>query len=60
MIQRGITVVRTQNSTVEELAKQATALQQQLIGKLYSQAELDMVIRYRDEFRARQSTGRPH
>jgi TRAP-type C4-dicarboxylate transport system substrate-binding protein len=52
MIRKGVTVVQTPTATVDEFAKQAAAVQQELAGKIYSKAELDMVLKYRDEFRA--------
>jgi TRAP-type C4-dicarboxylate transport system substrate-binding protein len=53
MIRKGVTVVQTPATTVDEFAKQAAAVQQELAGKIYSKAELEMVIKYRDEFRAK-------
>lgn len=53
MIRKGVTVVPTPASTVDEFAKHAATVQQELAGKLYSKAELDMVLKYRDEFRAK-------
>jgi len=53
MIRKGVTVVQTPATTVDEFAKQAAAVQQELAGKVYSKAELEMVIKYRDEFRAK-------
>jgi TRAP-type C4-dicarboxylate transport system substrate-binding protein len=55
MIRKGVTVVTTPATTVDEFAKQAAAVQQELAGKIYSKAELEMVIKYRDEFRAKKS-----
>jgi TRAP-type C4-dicarboxylate transport system substrate-binding protein len=51
MVRKGITVVPTPAATVDEFAKQAAAVQQELAGKIYSKAELEMVLKYRDEFR---------
>ena len=53
MTRKGVTVVPTPATTVDEFAKQAAVVQQELAGKVYSKAELDMVIKYRDEFRAK-------
>jgi TRAP-type C4-dicarboxylate transport system substrate-binding protein len=53
MTRKGITVVQTPAATVDEFAKHAAAVQQELAGKIYSKAELDMVLKYRDEFRAK-------
>ncbi|HWO18578.1 MAG TPA: TRAP transporter substrate-binding protein DctP [Kofleriaceae bacterium] len=54
MTRKGVTVVQTPAATVDEFTKQAAAVQQELAGKVYSKAELEMVIKYRDEFRAKQ------
>jgi TRAP-type transport system periplasmic protein len=53
MIRKGVTVVTTPATTVDEFAKEAAAVQQELAGKIYSKAELEMVLKYRDEFRAK-------
>jgi TRAP-type C4-dicarboxylate transport system substrate-binding protein len=53
MIRKGVQVVQTPVTTVDEFAKQAAAVQQELAGSVYSKAELDMAIKYRDEFRAK-------
>jgi TRAP-type C4-dicarboxylate transport system substrate-binding protein len=55
MIRKGVTVVPTPAATVEEFAKNAAAVQQGMAGSVYSKAELDMVIKYRDEFRAKKT-----
>jgi len=53
MIRKGVTVVQTPSTTVDEFSKQAAVVQQELAGKVYSKAELDMVLKHRDEFRAK-------
>ena len=53
MTRKGVTVVPTPATTVDEFAKQAAVVQQELAGKVYSKAELDMVTKYREEFRAK-------
>ncbi len=53
MTRKGITVVTTPPAMVEEFTKHAVAVQQELVGKIYSKEELDMVTKYRDEFRAK-------
>jgi TRAP-type C4-dicarboxylate transport system substrate-binding protein len=53
MTRQGIMIVQTPASTVEEFAKQAAVVQQELAGKVYSKAELEMVLKYRDEYRAK-------
>jgi TRAP-type C4-dicarboxylate transport system substrate-binding protein len=52
MTRKGVTVTPTPVTTVDEITKTAAAVQQELAGKIYSKAELDMVLKYRDEFRA--------
>jgi TRAP-type C4-dicarboxylate transport system substrate-binding protein len=53
MTRQGVTVVTTPSTTVDEFAKHAAAVQKELAGKVYSQDELAMVIKYRDEYRAK-------
>lgn len=53
MMRKGITVVQTPTATVEELSTTAQAIWKELAGSVYSKDELDMVIKYRDEFRAK-------
>ena len=38
---------------VDEFTKTAQEVWKELVGKVYSQAELDMVLKHRDEFRAK-------
>ncbi|HEU0034144.1 MAG TPA: TRAP transporter substrate-binding protein DctP [Kofleriaceae bacterium] len=53
MTRKGITVVTTPAATIDEFEKAALAVHKDLVGKVYSQEELDMVIKYRDEYRAK-------
>jgi TRAP-type transport system periplasmic protein len=53
MTRKGVTVVQTPAATVDEFTKHAAAVQQELAGKVYSKAELDLVLKYRDEFRSK-------
>jgi TRAP-type C4-dicarboxylate transport system substrate-binding protein len=53
MTRKGITVVPTPAATVDEFTKQAQATWKDLVGTIYSKEELDMVIKYRDEYRAK-------
>ena len=48
-----ITTVEPAQSMVDQLTEIATAVQSELIGKLYSKEELEMVTKYRDEYRAK-------
>jgi TRAP-type C4-dicarboxylate transport system substrate-binding protein len=53
MTRKGITVVQTPVAMVDEVTKQAHDAWTELTGKIYSKDELDMVIKYRDEYRAK-------
>jgi TRAP-type C4-dicarboxylate transport system substrate-binding protein len=53
MTRKGITVVQTPVAMVDEFTKQAHDAWTELAGKIYSKDELDMVIKYRDEYRAK-------
>jgi TRAP-type C4-dicarboxylate transport system substrate-binding protein len=54
MIKKGITVVDTPPAMVDEFTKLALTVHKDLVtAKVYSQDELDMVIKYRDEYRAK-------
>jgi TRAP-type C4-dicarboxylate transport system substrate-binding protein len=53
MTRKGITVVPTPATMVDEFTKQSLQVQKDLVGKIYSQEELDMVIKFRDEYRAK-------
>ncbi len=53
MVKKGVTVVNTPAAMVDEFTKNAAEVQKQLIGKVYEQSDLDLVIKYRDEYRAK-------
>lgn len=53
MTRKGVTIVQSPAALVEEFTKNAFEVHKQLVGTLYSQKELDMVLKYRDEFRAK-------
>lgn len=53
MLKKGVKVVETPAAMVAEFDKAAADVQKELVGKVYSQKELDMVLKYRDEFRAK-------
>ena len=53
MVKKGVTVVTTPTAMVDEFTKNSLEVQKSLAGKVYSQAELDDVIKYRDEYRAK-------
>jgi TRAP-type C4-dicarboxylate transport system substrate-binding protein len=54
LLRKGITVVDVPQSMIDELAKVAGEVQAEATGKVYSKDELEMVTKYRDEFRAKQ------
>ncbi|HEY5952545.1 MAG TPA: TRAP transporter substrate-binding protein DctP [Kofleriaceae bacterium] len=51
MTRKGITVVQTPVAMVDQFTKDAEQIWTELVGKIYTQAELDMVLKYRKEFR---------
>ncbi len=53
MLKKGVTLVQTPVAMVDEFTKNALEVQKGLIGKVYSQEDLDSVLKYRDEFRAK-------
>jgi TRAP-type transport system periplasmic protein len=53
MTRKGITVVQTPVAMVDEFTKQSQDVWKELTGKIYSKDELDMVLKYRDEYRAK-------
>jgi TRAP-type transport system periplasmic protein len=53
LVRKGITVVDVPQAMMDELTATAVAVQGELTGKLYSKDELEMVIKYRDEYRAK-------
>jgi TRAP-type C4-dicarboxylate transport system substrate-binding protein len=59
MVKKGVTVVNTPAGTVAEFEKAAQEVWKELAGKgVYSKEELDMVLKYRDEFRAKKGTSK--
>jgi TRAP-type C4-dicarboxylate transport system substrate-binding protein len=53
MLQKGVKVIPTPPAMVAEFTKTSQEVWKELVGKVYSQAELDMVLKYRDEYRAK-------
>jgi TRAP-type transport system periplasmic protein len=53
MTRKGITVVQTPIAMVDDFTKQSKDVWADLTGKIYSKDELDQVIKYRDEYRAK-------
>lgn len=53
MTRKGVTIVKTSPEMIADFRKAAESVWKEMAGKMYSQAELDMVLKYRDEFRAK-------
>ena len=53
MTRKGIQIVTTPAAMVDDFTKQAQQAWTDLAGKIYSKDELDMVLKYRDEYRAK-------
>ena len=53
MTRKGVTIVATPQALVDEFTKASLEVHKELVGKVYSQEELDMVLKYRAEFRAK-------
>jgi TRAP-type C4-dicarboxylate transport system substrate-binding protein len=53
MSKKGVSVSQTPTPMVEEFTKQAKEIWGELTGKIYSKDELDQVLKYRDEYRAK-------
>ena len=51
----GVTVIETPATMVSQFDKNSQELWQELAGKLYTKADLDLVLKYRAEFRAKQA-----
>jgi TRAP-type C4-dicarboxylate transport system substrate-binding protein len=58
MTRKGITVVPTPVEMVDQFSKNAQEIWNELAGKVYSKEELDMVLKYRKEFRDKKSGGK--
>jgi TRAP-type C4-dicarboxylate transport system substrate-binding protein len=55
MTKKGITVVQTPVAMISDFEKAAQDTWKDLTGKVYTKEELDMVLKYRDEFRAKKA-----
>ncbi len=53
LVRKGIQIVDVPDTMVAELMAIGTDVQSELVGKLFSKDELAMVIKHRDEFRAK-------
>jgi TRAP-type C4-dicarboxylate transport system substrate-binding protein len=51
MTRKGITVVQSPAAMVDDFTKLSQDAWKELVGKIYSQDELDMVLKYRQEYR---------
>jgi TRAP-type C4-dicarboxylate transport system substrate-binding protein len=54
ILRKGIVVVEPSKELVDQLTAIALTVRKELTGKLFTKEELDMVIGFRDEFRAAQ------
>jgi TRAP-type C4-dicarboxylate transport system substrate-binding protein len=54
LLRKGITLVEPSKAMVDELTAVGSTVQSQLVGKVFSKEELDMVLAHRDEYRAKQ------
>ncbi len=52
LVRKGITFVDPPQKMIDELMAVGASIQNEMIGKLFSKEELDMVVKYRDEYRA--------
>jgi TRAP-type C4-dicarboxylate transport system substrate-binding protein len=52
IVRKGITIVDPPKEMVDELTKISAEVQTELTGKVFSKEELEMVVKYRDEYRA--------
>jgi TRAP-type transport system periplasmic protein len=53
MTRKGVQITDTPPEVIDAFDKAAQAVWQELAGSMYSKAELDQVLKYRDEFRAK-------
>jgi TRAP-type transport system periplasmic protein len=53
MTKKGVTIVQTPVGMVDDFNKNAQEVWKELAGKVYSKEELDMVLKHREEFRAK-------
>ncbi|NVB81399.1 MAG: TRAP transporter substrate-binding protein DctP [Kofleriaceae bacterium] len=53
LTRKGIIVVEPAKAMVDDLSAAAAEVQSEMTGKVFSKDELEMVIRYRDEYRAK-------
>jgi TRAP-type C4-dicarboxylate transport system substrate-binding protein len=53
MVRKGVQIVQTPTAMVDDFTKQAHEAWNDLVGKIYTKEELDMVLKYRDEYRAK-------
>jgi TRAP-type C4-dicarboxylate transport system substrate-binding protein len=58
MTRKGVTVVATPAAMTTEFEKAAQGVWQDLVGKVYSKEELDMVLKFRDEYRAKKGAAK--
>jgi TRAP-type C4-dicarboxylate transport system substrate-binding protein len=57
MLKKGVRITETPADMLAQFDQAAKDVWAQLTGKMFSKAEIEMVIKYRDEFRAKGSGG---
>ncbi len=55
ILRKGVTLVDVPQAMIDELTAIAVEVRKELVGKVYTQEELDRVLALRDEFRAKQA-----
>jgi TRAP-type C4-dicarboxylate transport system substrate-binding protein len=53
MARKGVTIVPTPTGMVDDFTKQSGEVHNELVGKIYEKDELGMVMKYREEYRAK-------
>ena len=53
MTRKGVTISQTPQAMIDDFTKQSQDIWKDLVGKIYSQEDLDMVLKLRDEYRAK-------
>jgi TRAP-type C4-dicarboxylate transport system substrate-binding protein len=53
MARKGVQIITSPPEMIAEFTKASAEVQKELVGKVYSKEELDMVLKHRDEYRAK-------
>ncbi|MCG8421661.1 MAG: TRAP transporter substrate-binding protein DctP [Proteobacteria bacterium] len=57
--QKGVQIIASSPEMIREVDRAARAVWQELVGKVYTQQELDMVLKFRDEYRTQGKQNAP-